>query len=151
MLDPGRRKLKRSLAQTLLHPRCFEYEELNSSQRKSWEGYHQFRCDSRAGRRHDDWKGAGWYRITGQAGSKLIESPVKDYHCGTIFGGWMSGGHPTVLQGEVSRTINFNALNDTTLTNQAKVINCGTYYVYHLDNVPICNNGIETATGYCTE
>ena len=131
---------------TVLHARCFEYEELNSSQRKSWEGSHQYSCDDSAGRTRVDWKGAGWYRITGQAGSKLIESPVDMFRCGTSYSGWMSGGHPTVDQGEVSRTINFkNSLNDTILTNQAKVINCGTYYVYHLDNVPVCN------AGYCTE
>jgi len=139
-----------SCPNTVLHARCFEYEELNSRHRRTWEGSHQYRCDRSAVRTHSDWKGAGWYRITGKAGTKLAESPVEDYHCGTIFGGWMSGGHPTVDQGEVSRTINFKASNGTTLTNQAKVINCGTYYVYHLDNVPICN-GIETATGYCTE
>jgi len=109
---------------TVLHARCFEYHELNWSQRRTWEGSHQFSCDGSTARTRD-WKGPGWYRITGQAGAKLIESPVEDFHCGTRYGGWMSGGHPTFDQGEVSRTINFN---DSSSTNQAKVINCGTYY-----------------------
>jgi len=137
-----------SCPNTVLHARCFEYHELNSSQRRTWEDYHQFSCDGSAARTRD-WKGPGWYRITGKAGTKLIESPIEDYHCGTKFGGWMSGGHPTFDQGEVSRTINFNGSSST---NQAKVINCGTYYVYHLDNVPICNSiSFSTSTGYCTE
>jgi len=128
---------------TVPNARCFEYNELKSSQRKTTEGYHQGSCDGGSEDRTRDWKGPGWYRITGEAGTKLIESQVDINHCGTKFGGWLSGGHPTVEQGEVSRTINFNNYPD--FTNQAKVINCGTHYVYHLDNVPACN------AGYCTE
>ena len=127
---------------TVPNARCFEYHELNSSQRRKWEGSGGISCDNSGDRRtRDDWKGPGWYRITGRAGSKLIESPVDDLHCGTIHGGWMSGGHPTVDQGEVSRTINFK----NSKPNEAKVINCGPYFVYHLDNVPDCY------AGYCTE
>ena len=44
-----------------------------------------------------DWKGAGWYRITGGAGTKLADFVVAIQRCGTDASGWMSGGHPTVF------------------------------------------------------
>ena len=58
--------------------------------------------------RSADWKGAGWYRITGGAGTQLADFVVDKKHCGTGATGWMEGGHPTVSQGEVTRTVNFN-------------------------------------------
>ena len=82
-----------------------------------------------------DWKGAGWYRITGGAGTKLADFPVAKKHCGTYVSGWMRGGHPTVFQGEVTRTV-WNI--------RIKVINCNTHYVYYLEEVPHC------VLGYCT-
>ena len=87
------------------------------------------------GRRSVDWKGAGWYRITGGAGTKLADFDVAEKHCGTYASGWMSGGHPTVFQGEVTRTV-WNI--------RIKVINCNTHYVYYLEEVPHC------VLGYCT-
>ena len=54
-----------------------------------------------------DWKGNGWYRITGEAGTKLGNSPANGRHCGTHAAGWLSGEHPTVAEGEVDRRVNF--------------------------------------------
>ena len=34
-----------------------------------------------------EWKGTGWYRIGGSAGTKLLQSPVSSGHCGTQFPG----------------------------------------------------------------
>ena len=86
-----------------------------------------------------DWKGAGWYRITGGAGTKLADFVVAEKHCGTYASGWMSGGHPTVFQGEVTRTVNFNSHgNRAQWTNSIKVINCNTHYVYYLEEAPQC-------------
>ena len=80
-------------------------------------------------RRSVDWKGAGWYRITGGAGTKLADFVVAEKHCGTgssgTGSGWMEGGHPTVFQGMVTRTVNFMAMD----TRSIKVINCNTHYV----------------------
>ena len=93
-----------------------------------------------------DWKGAGWYRITGGAGTKLADFVVNNhYHCGTHASGWMVGGHPTVFQGEVTRTVNFNSHRKRAeWTSSIKVINCNTHYVYYLEEVPHC------VLGYCT-
>ena len=96
-------------------------------------------------RRSVDWKGAGWYRITGGAGTKLADFVVAQKHCGTEASGWMAGGHPTVFQGEVTRTVNFNSHgNRAQWTNSIKVINCNTHYVYYLEEAPDC------LFGYCT-
>ena len=91
-----------------------------------------------------DWKGAGWYRITGGAGTKLADFVVAIQRCGTDASGWMSGGHPTVFQGEVTRTINFNWVNKGRWKSSVKVINCNTHYVYFLEETPDCR------LGYCT-
>ena len=96
-------------------------------------------------RRSVDWKGAGWYRITGGAGTKLADFVVAEKHCGTSSTGWMSGGHPTVFQGEVTRIVNFYLHGERTWkTSSIKVINCNTHYVYYLEEVPHCQ------LGYCT-
>ena len=91
-----------------------------------------------------DWKGAGWYRITGGAGTKLADFVVDIQRCGTDASGWMSGGHPTVFQGEVTRTINFNWVNKGRWKSSIKVINCNTHYVYFLEETPDCR------LAYCT-
>jgi len=88
-----------------LPSQCINYKELNSLSRKSSypsSGY----CDNSGHTR--DWKGAGWYRITGLAGTRLADTQIAESHCGTTATGSLSGGHPTIAQGEVARTINFN-------------------------------------------
>ena len=52
---------------------CSTYKELNSTTRKFTNVKHGGHCDRRLQR---DWQGSGWYRITGEAGTKLIDSPV---------------------------------------------------------------------------
>ena len=93
-----------------------------------------------------DWKGPGWYRITGEAGTKIVDSPVDKDHCGTDATGWLSGGHPTVAEGEVARTVNFNwGSNTASWSATVKVVNCNTHYVYYLVDTPNCH------LGYCTK
>ena len=93
--------------------------------------------------RSEDWKGTGWYRITGGAGTQLADFEVHENHCGTHATGWMAGGHPTVSQGEVTRTVNFNSEHGAWKT-RIRVINCYTHYVYYLKDMPTCS------LGYCT-
>lgn len=123
---------------------CLNYNELNSPTRRSSYAIKSPRyCDTIIRR---DWKSTGWYRITGEAGTKLIDSPVDDSHCGTYGTGWLSGGHPTVAEGEVDRTVNFNYYGDNAKSSSdIKVVNCNTHYVYYLVRAPLCN------LGYCTE
>ena len=112
---------------------CLNYKELNSPTRRSTNAK-SGHCDKRnARKRKRDWKGPGWYRITGEAGTKLVDSEVEDKHCGTHATGWMDGGHPTVAEGEVNRTVNFNYVgNNAWNSRNIKVVNCNTHYVYYL-------------------
>ena len=82
----------------------------------------------------------------GTGGAKLVDSPVDQKHCGTDATGWLSGGHPTVAQGEVARTVNFKYSNNNARWKaDVKVVNCGSNYVYYLVKTPVCH------LGYCTE
>jgi len=107
---------------------CLNYKELNSPTRKSTSPTTSYKCDDRSLSR--DWKGTGWYRITGGAGTQLADTLVPQSHCGTARTGSLTGGHPTVEQGEVTRTVNFNWNgNPAHFKRSVRVINCGSYYV----------------------
>merc|ERR1711936_1533033 len=105
---------------------CFNYQELNSPTWKS--SYNQTTSFGDDSSNKRDWRGTQWYRVTGGAGTKLAETKSGEGHCGTRYTGWLVGGHPSVGQGEVSRKIDFDPHGDM----NAKIINCGSYYVYHL-------------------
>ena len=106
-----------------------------------------------------DWKGPGWYRIVGDAGSKLFEAPVKPNHCGTRSPGWLYGGHPTASEGEVVRFVNFVMYfnykgstwgSDAYQSASIKVINCNNeYFLYYL--IGIEYGHWTVGGGYCTE
>ena len=127
---------------------CFNYQELNSPTRNStYSSQSPAHCDkSNYDHIHSDWKGAGWYRITGEAGTQLADTQVPSRKfCGTHATGSLIGGHPSVQQGEVNRAVHFNldsspAWQKTTV----RVINCGSYYVYHLSELSACQSS------YCT-
>merc|ERR1712004_782612 len=116
---------------------CFNYQELNSPTRKS--SYTQTTSFGDDSSNKRDWRGTQWYRVTGGAGTKLAETKSAEGHCGTRYTGWLVGGHPSVGQGEVSRKIDFDPHGDM----NAKIINCGSYYVYHLKSP-------GSIYGYCT-
>merc|ERR1711962_770459 len=111
---------------THLPAQCYNYQELNSPTRKS--SYTQTTSFSDASSNARDWRRTQWYRVTGGAGTKLADTEVAERHCGVLHPGWIVGGHPSVSQGEVSRRIQFQ--NGWSMN--AKIINCGSYYVYHL-------------------
>jgi len=107
-------------------------------------------CDAKGkGYTTPDWKGSGWYRIGGQAGTKIIEKGTGVYgSCGVHHGGWLFGGHPTPEEGEVSRTVYFDPGNGNSkdFPISIKVTNCNSkYFVYYLPDINSC------ARGYCTE
>ena len=115
------------------------------------------------GYRRRDWKGPDWYRIVGEAGSKLAEAPVKMYHCGAMSPGWLYGGHPTASEGEVVRFVNFVWKDiyvkdyygspygsDAYVSSSIKVINCNNeYFVYYLIGMEY-QDWVQGG-GYCTE
>lgn len=67
--------------------------------------------DKSSSYRHPDWKGEGWYRFMGEAGTRMSLSPPNlldpenNYnHCGTAGTYWMSGTLPTPEENVVVRT-----------------------------------------------
>ena len=70
----------------------------------------------------------------------MLDRCVPTLLCGTEVPGWLSGGHPTVAQGIVSRKVCFHWSQDCChLSRIVKVRNCGAFYVYELTSSPDCN------------
>ena len=97
-----------------------------------------------------DYMGEGWYRFTGAAGTRLFDvaldgTGVDIASCGSsncpCSGKPMTlerGGHPSVEDGEVERTL--GPWPGVGISFKIKIINCPAgYYVYHLPGAPICD------------
>ena len=135
----------------VLPPQCTEYKELSSYTRNVKTNGNDRLCDnvyccdlSSSSHSHPDWAGDSWYRFTGDAGTKIQETAPGQHSCGTFISGYMVGGHPTVAEEEVFRTVNFDGSD---YQQSIRVINCYQYYVYYLTD---CSNyGFDY--GYCAE
>ncbi|XP_067883778.1 uncharacterized protein [Heterodontus francisci] len=93
----------------------------------------------------DDNLAQGWYRFKSSGGWKIPDTVVPDFHCSTRATGWLQGSHPSVGNGEVTRTVCFNkAGNRCHWTQEIKIINCSSYFVYELKPPPDCE------AVYCT-
>ena len=86
------------------------------------------------------WVGPTWYRFTMPAGTRIPESRPGGGHCGTGSTGWLSGVHPK--SPGASSNVKFCFDNDHVYvcrwSTQGKVTNCGSYFVYYLENTPYC-------------
>ncbi|KAL9960533.1 hypothetical protein ACROYT_G034005 [Oculina patagonica] len=81
----------------------------------------------------------GWYRFQGAAGDRMPDQCVFENHCGTSRPGWLSGAHPTVAEGVVTRKVCYSDTNSCCeWSNNIKVKNCSSYYVYELQKPPGC-------------
>ena len=109
---------------------CQNYGSLDSANRKitySSRGY----CDNGIG--------PGWFRFEGSAGTRMPTSCPPIHRCGTSAPGWMNGGHPSVADGQVIRTVCFHSYDKCCYwSTNIKVRNCGSYYVYYLNGTPTC-------------
>ena len=87
------------------------------------------------------------YRINGPAGTKLPEEIIESYHCGTSSTGWLNGTHPTVFNEIVDRNVCFQSIYGDPCLYQSpvQILNCGEFYLYHLENTPACR------LRYCTK
>ncbi|KAL9987887.1 hypothetical protein ACROYT_G002265 [Oculina patagonica] len=87
----------------------------------------------------DDLLQTKWYRFVGLAGDRMPDECVPSYHCGTLAAGWLRGGHPTVRDGVVSRTVCYSWANNCCWrSNNILVRNCGSFVVYKLQKPPGC-------------
>ena len=110
---------------------CQNYGSLNSGDRKITYTTRGSNCDKGIG--------PGWFRFEGSAGTKMSTSCPPYYRCGTYATGWLNGGHPTVADGQVNRTVCFHwTAGCCEWSTNIKVRNCGSYYVYYLHGSPVC-------------
>ena len=80
-----------------------------------------------------------WYRFVGDAGTKMPTQCVPDFRCGAASSGWLKRGHPTLADGEVSSKVCFSRGGDCcSKSNNIKVKDCGSYFIYKLQKVPTC-------------
>ena len=89
------------------------------------------------------WVGPAWYRFTMPAGTRIPESSPGHLHCGSWATGWLSGVHPTT-PGASNNNAKFCFANtndnDCNRSTQGKVTNCGSYFVYYLENAKYCRD-----------
>ena len=114
-------------------PECQNYQSLNSPDRKiTYTTYHGY-CDNSITSR--------WYRFEGAAGTRLPTSCTPDWRCGTHAPGWLTNGHPSVADGEVTRKVCFSWSGDCCQhsVSSIKVRNFGSYYVYYLISMHYCH------------
>ena len=115
---------------------CKNYQNLTDAERKYDYVTVNPKCDDSLN---------GWYRFQGAAGTKVVTTCPPQYRCDADFPAWLSGDHPTVAEGTVTRKVcihMFGACCDQSVFIQVK--NCGSYYIYKLDSPGTCN------TRYCS-
>nr|XP_058960212.1 uromodulin-like [Pocillopora verrucosa] len=110
---------------------CQNYQSLTGSDRKITYGNQNTVCD----------RGIhGWYRFEGAAGTRMPTSCPPKQRCNTHASGWLNGAHPTVADGQVTRTVCFHwGSNCCNWSRSVNVINCGDYYVYYITGTPACS------------
>ena len=132
---------------------CLNYEVLNDARRhytKDTSG--RALCDDVNSGNKYNWKGRNFYRVMAPAGTKIKEGCVTgEKTCGTHAQGYIKvGTHPTLLNQRVKMTVcfkNYSVCSTSSCWHEEEIeaINCGSYYVYDLPNIPYC------ALAYCTE
>ncbi|EDO41794.1 predicted protein [Nematostella vectensis] len=108
-----------------LAPECQNYTNLTDATRH---------VDKQGGAACDDQIPKRWYRFVGPAGTRLSESSLNPTTCGTRRPGWMKGTHPSMRDGDVTRTVCFSWAGNPCFgaTVDIRVRNCGEFYVYEL-------------------
>jgi len=80
----------------------------------------------------------GWYRFQGDAGTKMVTTCPPMHHCDAAYPIWLSGGHPTVAEGKVTRNVCINKFHCCEIFVPIQVKNCSSYYIYKLLNLWDC-------------
>ena len=120
-----------SILSTLSILECPNYQSLIGSDRKITYGNQNTVCDRGIN---------GWYRFEGAAGTRMPTSCPPIRRCNTHASGWLNGAHPTVADGQVTRTVCFHwGSNCCNWSRSVKVINCSDYYVYYITGTPTCS------------
>ncbi|XP_067883189.1 uncharacterized protein [Heterodontus francisci] len=87
----------------------------------------------------------GWYLFKSSGGWKIPETAVPHHRCSTNVTGWLQGSHPSVGQGEVTRTVClYWGRKHCDKVHEIKIKNCSSYFVYELKSLFRC-------AAYCTD
>ncbi|XP_038673422.1 uromodulin-like [Scyliorhinus canicula] len=97
----------------------------------------QWMCDTDLGK--------AWYRLKSSGGWKIPENVVPRRRCSTDYPMWLNGSHPTVGEGEVTKTICIHANTECVQPLEINIKNCTEYIVYELKPPPHCQ------AAYCTD
>ena len=93
------------------------------------------------------WKGSGWYRFTGKAGTMMPEKSPGTDHCGTGAPGWVNGRHPATPGEEIQVQICFEWGIICWRSTNATIRNCGNYFLYNLPETPDCDSAYCGSVG----
>ena len=90
--------------------------------------------------------GGAWIRFIGSGGTMMPITGVSVNRCGGFLAGWYNGTVPTVPGAQNIGSVCFQTYSDACLLNMTiSVVYCpGTFYIYFLPPLPICN------ARYCT-
>ncbi|XP_059499100.1 uromodulin-like isoform X2 [Stegostoma tigrinum] len=89
----------------------------------------------------------GWYRFNSFGGWKIPEIVIPLTNCSSWSTGWLNGRHPTVMKGEVTRTVCFNWFaNSCYRKREIQIKNCSSFFVYELKPAPFCPAACCTAS-----
>ncbi|CAF3327637.1 unnamed protein product [Rotaria sp. Silwood2] len=86
-----------------------------------------------------------WIRFMGTGGTIIPLTSPEINHCGAYLAGWFNGTLPSIVGTIVSGDVCFNTYSITgAFVSSVSVVNCGSFYVYFLPPVEVCNSR------YCT-
>jgi len=140
------------------------HKELRSAERRitfeEEEGRTRFDCDrldvdTEKYRTRSDWAGRGWYRVTGDAGTRLAKRVPRNRRCGSLFPFWLTSAEPEKRMGVQPGSIcgghgplSKNPSPKTwgcVVSLPINIQNCGDFMIYELAEQDSKNYG------YCTE
>ena len=131
-----------------LPSQCRDYKTLNETSRHYTKpvNYGSPKCDMTGhSNTSPQWRGEGWYRFTGAAGTKMATKSevTRDGACVTGASGHLdTNTHPDLLSGQSQdQKVCFyyhgtQCWRSTTVTIQE----CEGFYIYKLPNTPLCYN-----------
>ncbi|CAF0880568.1 unnamed protein product [Didymodactylos carnosus] len=124
-----------------LSTQCYAYSSLTDQYRVLANGY---TCNTGS---YDTSLTAGWYRISGLAGTQLImTSPSSTCTCGISYPGWFNGSLPTSAGTLTTGNVCFFTGSTCGFSlSPISVINCNGYYVWYL--LPTTSSSYR----YCTQ
>lgn len=117
---------------------CQNYTLLNDPSRSTEYQSDEPTCDNNLN---------GWYRFVGTGGVRMPEACVPQFRCQAAAPMWLSGSHPTVEEGIVSRTACAHWSSNCCLWKKDMLVKAcsGGYHVYRLQGTPDCD------LRYCTD